>query len=93
MSEVPRSRYSLLLLGFRVHVSHVPEENVLAAALVSTEVAEEHRRRAAHGGQVTLQTRLPGVALAALGAHEEGLARVLREEILGLRDHAVPYKN
>lgn len=68
------------------------EENVLAATLVSAQVAEEHRRRPAHGAQVTVKTRLPGVTLAAFGAHEEGFARVLREEILGLGDRVEPYK-
>lgn len=73
-------------------MSHVSEENVLATTLVSAEVAEEHRWRAAHGAQVTLETRLPGVALAALRTHEEGFARVLREQIFGFGDRAEPYK-
>lgn len=77
-SAKSRSRPSPLQLRLRVHVSHVPEEHVLAAGLVAAEVAVEHGRRAAHGAQVTLKTRLPRVTLAALGTHEHGPSRVLR---------------
>lgn len=80
------------LLRSRVHVPHMPEENVLAAGLVSAEIAEEHGRRATYGAQVTLEARLPGIALSTLRAHKGGLAHVF-PEILGLlRGRTESYK-
>lgn len=77
-----RSSSVPVLLRSLVHVPHVPDENVLAVGLVSAEIAEKLGRRAAHGAQVTLETRLPRVPLSTLRAHV-WLAHVL-PEIVGL---------
>jgi len=66
-----------------MHMPHMPEENILATGLVSTEIAEKHGRRAAYSAQVTLKTRFPRVALSTLRTYKGRLAHVL-PEILGL---------
>lgn len=62
----------------------MPEENILAVGLVSAEITEKHGRRAAYGAQVTLEARLPRVALSALRTYKDGLAHVL-PDFLGLQ--------
>lgn len=70
----------------------MPEENILTAGLVSAEIAVKHERRAAYGAQMTLEVRLPRVALSTLQAYKDGLAHVLLEILRLLRDRAKSYK-
>lgn len=80
------------LLWSLMHVPHMPDENILTVGLVTAEIAEKFGRRAAHGAQVTLETRLPRVPLSTFRAYVR-LAHEVFPEIVGmLRGRAESYK-
>lgn len=61
----------------------MPEENVLTTGLVSAKIAENHGWCATYGAQVTLEARLPRIALSTLRTCKGGFAYVF-SKILGL---------
>lgn len=63
-----------------MHVTDMPEENVLSAGPVVAKLAAKHGRQSATGAQVTLKTRLPGVTLAAFRTDKHGLAGLIQRQ-------------
>lgn len=76
-----------------MNIPHVPDENVLAVGPVLTEIAVEHRYRAAQGAlKVTLKARFTSVILAALEAYESRFVSVLHKILVLLPRQIESYK-